>query len=92
MPGEKAYPKSTTPKILGSHNESNLTNIDDFNQQKKKKVAQVDPRCLSCSGQVSSMLQTFKIACIAYAPSDVHYRNIEFPRKKLLAMRKFLVN
>ena len=37
-------------------------------------VVNVDPKCLSCSGQASHVLQQFKMACLSYTPSKVQYR------------------
>jgi hypothetical protein len=96
---KSSQPLSTTnanaaPKMFTGNAQTNQSNIEEFNNKKKaaKKIAGIDPKCLSCSGQASSLLQTFKLACIAYAPNAVSYRNIDFKRTKLLAMRKFLVN
>jgi len=41
----------------------------------KKNVMQLDPKCLSCSGQGSSLISTFKLACLAYTPSPVIFRS-----------------
>jgi len=37
-------------------------------------------------------MQLFKLACISYAPSPVNYRQNQLSRKKLLAMRRTLVD
>lgn len=46
----------------------------------KKSVLALDPKCLSCSGQNSTLISTFKMACLAYAPTPVVFRNVEFTR------------
>lgn len=47
---------------------------------------------LSCEGVPSHAMELFKIACIQYRPSPVAYRNNTLSRKKLLKMRKTLVD
>jgi hypothetical protein len=37
------------------------------------------------------MIKQFKIACLAYNPSQVVFRNIEFTRSQLNIFRKFLI-
>ena len=37
-------------------------------------------------------MQLFKLACISYQPSPVHYRQNALSRKKLLNMRRTLVD
>lgn len=44
-------------------------------QTSKKTVVALDPKCLSCSGQASGLISTFKMACLAYAPSTVVHRS-----------------
>ena len=39
----------------------------------------------------SEVMKQFKIACLAYAPSPVTFRNIEFTRAQLRVFRKFLM-
>lgn len=51
----------------------------------------LDPVCLSCTKMQSDIIKKFKIACLAYAPSSVVYRNFEFTRSQILVFRKFLL-
>jgi hypothetical protein len=37
------------------------------------------------------IIKQFKIACLAYAPSPVIFRNTEFTRQQILIFRKFLM-
>jgi hypothetical protein len=37
------------------------------------------------------VIKQFKIACLAYAPSPVVFRNLEFSRQQILIFRKFLM-
>lgn len=52
----------------------------------------LDQGCLSCSGVPSHTMDLFKLACIQYQPSNVHYRANHMSRKKLLSMRKTLID
>lgn len=49
-------------------------------QPKKRGMLAVDPVCLSCTKHQADIIKSFKIACLAYAPSNVIFRNIEFTR------------
>ena len=48
--------------------------------------------CLSCTGVPSHVMELFKIACITYKPSQVFYRQNKLSRKRLLKMRKTLLD
>lgn len=52
----------------------------------------MNEKCLSCTGVPSHMLQLFKMACISYKPSQVQYRSFALSRKKLLKMRRTLID
>lgn len=41
----------------------------------KKQILSLDQKCLSCSGQSSGLISTFKMACLAYAPTNINYRS-----------------
>jgi hypothetical protein len=56
-----------------------------------KATLSVEPTCFSCSNVQGDVLRNFKLACLAYTPSPVVYRNIEFNRKQMLLFRKFLM-
>ena len=51
------------------------------NGPKPKPVISLDPICLSCTNMQSDVIKQFKIACLAYAPSPVIFRNLEFSRQ-----------
>lgn len=61
---------STLPDIKKDTGMKNST-------MKKKKDSeinvQVDKKCLSCSGQSSTVLSAFKLACLNYNSSKVEY-------------------
>ena len=42
---------------------------------KSKDLISLDNKCFSCSGQQTSLMGAFKLACLAYAPSKVVYNN-----------------
>eukprot|EP00347_Sterkiella_histriomuscorum_P022302 403330961 len=71
--------------------DSSVMNQSNNGGGTKKNLLQLDPKCLSCSGQGSTLISTFKMACLAYAPTTVIYRNIEFTRPQLSFFRKFLL-
>ena len=52
----------------------------------------LDSKCLSCTGVPSHTMELFKMACISYQPSKVSYRNNLMNRKKLLQMRRTLID
>lgn len=58
---------------------------------KGKAVLGIDPACISCNKHQSDIIKQFKTACLAYSPTPVIFRNIEFSRKQLLVFRKFLL-
>lgn len=58
----------------------------------KAGPVELNDKCLSCTGQPSHMLNLFKLACISYKPSEVAYRQNLFTRKKLLTMRRTLID
>lgn len=60
-------------------------------ESKKVKTVTLDKRCLSCAGQSSSVISAFKIACLAYEPSLVHFQEKRFSRKELFAVQKNLL-
>ncbi|OMJ89096.1 hypothetical protein SteCoe_8818 [Stentor coeruleus] len=49
-----------------------------------KPVVSIEKQCLSCTGQASVVLTAFKIACLAYSPSCVNFRDLTFTRKELI--------
>lgn len=56
-----------------------------------KSVVSIDKQCLSCTGQASVVINAFKIACLAYAPSSVVYKESVFTRKELLEAQGLLL-
>lgn len=59
--------------------------------KKSRGLMTLDPTCLSCTKMRADIIKHFKMACIAYAPSTVVFRNIEFKRSQILVFRKFLM-
>ena len=56
-----------------------------------KAVLSLDPVCLSHTKMQPDIIKQFKIECLAYQPSPVVFRNIEFSQAQLLVFRKFLL-
>ena len=67
---------------------------DDFKNLMVPRTGSVklDENCLSCTGANAQAMQLFKVACISYQPSAVNYRANQLSRKKLLSMRRTLVD
>ena len=61
------------------------------NGPKCKPVLQMDPACVGCTQMQADVIKHFKMACLAYTPSPVAFRNLEFSRSQLLIFRKFLM-
>lgn len=72
-------------------NSLSIDSVDKPNSIKAGPVA-LERDCLSCAGVPSHTMDLFKMACIQYRPSPVSYRNNVLSRKKLLKMRKTLVD
>ena len=51
----------------------------------------IDKNCYSCSGNNSSIVNAFKMACLAYFPSPVLYKGSVFAREVLLTMQARLM-
>ena len=52
--------------------------------QAGNKVLQVKPECLSCSSHPMTTVTAFKLACLAYNPSDITVDGKVFKRDQLL--------
>lgn len=57
-----------------------------------KSIISIEKQCLSCTGQASVVLTAFKIACLAYSPSLVTYRDTVFSRKELIDVQAKMLN
>lgn len=63
-----------------------------YKQRKQQSnVISIDKRCLSCAGQSSSVISAFKIACLAYEPSQVVYHDKKFTRKEMLRLQRSIL-
>jgi hypothetical protein len=55
------------------------------NNGPKKNIFEMDPKCMSCSGNLAGgLLQCFKMACLAYYPTNIVFRS------KILSDNDFL--
>lgn len=57
----------------------------------KKSVVSIDKLCQSCTGQTSIVLSAFKMACLAYTPSNILYSSQIFTRKELIDIQKRII-
>ena len=62
------------------------------NNKTTKQVISIDKQCLSCTGQASVVLTAFKIACLAYSPSPVYYKDSVFTRKELIELQAKIIS
>lgn len=53
---------------------------------------QLDKDCLTCASVPAHVMEMFRVACITYKPSAVYYRANKLSRKRLLKMRKTLLD
>ena len=51
----------------------------------------LDKQCISCSGQVNMITSAFKIACLAYTPSPVLYKDSSYTRIELLEQQRKMI-
>ena len=83
--------------ILYKQDESDRENIalmgyKETKNKSGKAVISIEKQCLSCTGQASVVLTAFKIACLAYSPSSVTYRDTVFTRKELIDIQAKILN
>jgi len=56
-----------------------------------EQVLSLDKRCLSCSGNMGTVLAGFKLACLQYAPSPVEYQKAMYSREELIRLQMDLL-
>ena len=61
------------------------------NKGQTKPIISLDKQCLTCTGQASVVITAFKIACLAYTPSSVTYKENTFSRKELLEAQEMIL-
>lgn len=61
------------------------------NKGQTKSIISLDKQCLTCTGQASVVITAFKIACLAYTPSSVTYKENVFSRKELLEAQEMIL-
>lgn len=52
---------------------------------KAKQSVSLKPECVSCTGQSSLLLTSFKLACLNYSPSDIEYNGKVYSRLGLIS-------
>ena len=60
-------------------------------QRLAKPVISFDKQCMSCTGQSSVVINAFKIACLAYAPSPVAFQGERYSRRELIDLQNKLL-
>ena len=54
------------------------------NEAAPEPIIQLHKPCLSCAGPTSMILDLYKVACLAYAPSPVEVNGVVLPREYCL--------
>lgn len=67
------------------HNSNKSVNVS-------KPSVIIDTKCLSCSGQPNFITNAFKLACLAYAPTSVVFKDIIYERSELIDIQKRIVD
>lgn len=57
-----------------------------------RPVVAIDKQCQSCAGQSSIVMNAFKMACLAYTPSNVNIGTSNFTRKELIDIQKKIID
>ena len=52
----------------------------------------IDKQCLSCSGQPNFVTTAFKIACLAYSPTSVVFKETVYERSEMLEIQKRIID
>ncbi|OMJ74158.1 hypothetical protein SteCoe_26977 [Stentor coeruleus] len=67
------------------HNSNKSVNVS-------KPSVTIDTKCLTCSGQPNFITSAFKLACLAYAPTSVMFKDIIYERSELIDIQKRIVD
>jgi hypothetical protein len=57
-----------------------------------RPVISIEKQCFSCTNQSSIVLNAFKIACLAYTPSQVTFQNEKYSRRELLELQSTILS
>lgn len=57
-----------------------------------KPSISIDKQCLSCSGQPNFVTSAFKLACLAYSPTSVIFKDIVYERSEMLEIQKRIID
>ena len=52
----------------------------------------IDKQCISCSGQPNFVTSAFKMACLAYSPTSVLFKDTVYERSELIDIQKRIVD
>ena len=65
-------------------NKSSLEKGNPTGQGQKNSVVEINDKCFSCCGYPASVLSSFKMACLAYHPSNIVIDAKEYRREDVL--------
>ena len=71
--------------------------IGEGNENDKKEKSGVskftmNADCMSCTDNLSTNLNLFKIACINYLPNPVYYQGQTIQRQELISLQRVITN
>lgn len=89
--------KETTGRVPKNDAVKRIRNLSNSAHAKAKGKGsdiniKVDKKCLSCSGQSSTVLSAFKLACLNYTSSKVEYQNKVLEKSDVLTIRDEILN
>ena len=69
---------------VGSNGVSISNAGNNYHQQQKNSIIELNDKCFSCCGYPASVLSSFKMACLAYHPSGIVIDGKEYKREDVL--------
>lgn len=68
-----------------------LFGVKDLKNSKVKSPVVIDKQCISCSGQPNFITNAFKLACLAYLPTSVVFKETVYERFEMIELLKKIV-
>ena len=65
-----------------------LFGVKDLKNSKFKSPVMIDKQCITCSGQPNFITNAFKLACLAYSPTSVMFKETVYERYELIEILK----
>lgn len=69
-----------------------LFGVKDMKNSKFKSPVMIDKQCISCSGQPNFITNAFKLACLAYSPTLVMFKDTVYERYEMIEILKKIVD